>query len=725
MGLKDLCFKISYLIPRDDFAKECLEPALKEAVSYDRASGYFSSSSLLEITDGIRSLMKKNGKIRMVISPNLSEKDQKAISSGYKLRDKPEEFVDQELLDSFILPKDRLEEERYNVLSHLIAAEILDIKIAVMKDNPAIGLFHDKLGIVTDKDGYKMAFSGSMNETIAGFHANHEYLEVFTTVAGDYRRIRDKEERFLSYWDNDDPTITVLPFPESMKKKIHEYQKPEIDWSLVEKKEETEIPRFKKGIPSIPENIQLRDYQKEAIDKWEENSYRGNFQMCTGAGKSISAVGSIIRLLKKTAKPIIVLIVVPYIHLVTQWEKDLKAFNFKYIPGYADSPVKNWKMAFETEIDDLSMGISSTNYVCLITTNASFRTPKIQRILNNVNMDILLVVDEVHNFGSKELREKLDDRFKYRLGLTATMERHYDKFGTEYLENYFAPVCITYTLKQAIADSRLAPYDYYPVPVTLTDDELEKYLKLTDEIGRHIKRDKSGKPKKKGDGSFDIDTHGEILLRHRALVVAGAVNKIDKLREVLKEMPSKDHLLVYCGTANIDPETAGFFTPDKDEMKQINAVSNVLVNEFHLNSAKYTAEVPAQERKDLTRRFDWGDIEALAAIRCLDEGVDIPSIDKAIILASSTNPKEYIQRRGRVLRQYPGKAKATIIDFVTLPTDIDNPGIVSPKEAGLAKRELARVKEFADAALNYRVSASLIDKIEEKYSSYIDTEEGI
>lgn len=615
------------------------------------------------------------------------------------------------------MARNEIEQEKYNILSHLIADHILDIKVAIMKNNPNTGIFHDKTGIIEDRAGDIIAFSGSMNETLNGFYTNHEVVDVYFSVGPDYDRAIEKKERFNRYWNNEIPTIEVFDFPEDLKAKIDQYHKENIDWSVTEFKREEDILPMKRTNPEVPSSITLRPYQLSAIDEWVKNGYRGLFDMATGTGKTITSISAIVRLLEQKAvshKPLAIIIVVPYIHLVTQWMKDLERFNIRAITGYSGGRNSKWREAFDREIHYLNASLK--NYVCLITTNSSFRLKKTQDLINQIHSEKLLVVDEAHNFGAESLKKQLDNRFDYRLALSATIDRHYDEETTDYLRNYFAPTCIRYTLAEAIEDGMLCEYDYYPIPVYLTEDELDEYEILSEKIAKLIARDAGEKSKAKSNAPIRLSKEAQMLLIKRSRLIAGAENKLKKLEEILPYLSHPDHLLVYCGATTVNTEQTNFSEPGAGEMRQIEAASIILQDKFHIQSAQYTSTESDEERKQITRRFDEGDIEAIVAIRCLDEGVDIPSINKAIILASSTNPKEYVQRRGRILRKAPGKNKAILIDFVTLPTDIQSGSYTNrPFDLSLVTRELGRVKEFSSTCLNKTFSMEFIQELEDKY----------
>ena len=307
----------------------------------------------------------------------------------------------------------------------------------------------------------------------------------------------------------------------------------------------------------------------------------------------------------------------------------------------------------------------------------------------------------------------LDNRFKYRLALSATLDRHNDLIGTTKLYDFFGGKCIEYTLEMAINAGMLCRYYYYPVKIYLEEDELEEYNKLSEELLKYVK--------KRPDGTIEYSKNAEMILIKRSRIIAGARMKINKLSEIASKFIGENHLLVYCGSTTVTDSDYIENIATEAEIKQVDAATAVL-QDLGITPAKFTSEEDAHLRELLKKEFDAGDvIKALVAIRCLDEGVNIPSIDKAIILASSTNPKEYIQRRGRVLRTYKNKTHAIIYDFVTLPRNLQEVSIENGfgHDLGLIKREISRVKDFARLSLNEFDSDKLISEIEDVYG-YIE-----
>lgn len=702
MSLANINFNLSYNNQNCDVVRDFLLPSLKQAIEYDRAVGFFSSTSLLAVSVGIKSLVQRGGKIKLICSPRLSEEDIKAINEGYEKRKVIESIINKE----FIEPKDEFELERLNILSHLISDGILDIKIATMTTGNST-MFHVKLGIIIDENNNFVAFNGSMNDSTNSFYGNSESIDVYTSLGSDYARAYEKKQFFDRLWNNQEKNVEILDFPESTLQKINNYRKETFNLNIDEEERTAKANLSKFTIPEIPSYVIIRDYQKEAYKNWKKREFRGIYDMATGTGKTYTALYSIVELLKLKKQNLAIIICCPYQHLVNQWSEDLNEFGFKYIIGFSGSTQKDWKKRFKNSAFNYSHKICKT--ICFITTNASFATKFVQETISSIKGDILLVVDEAHNFGTCRLVKLLDNRFTYRLALSATLERHNDFIGTNNLYDFFGEKCIEYTLEMAINSGMLCRYYYYPIKIYFDEDELEEYNKLSEELVKYIKRNK--------DGSIEYSKKAEMILIKRSRIVSGARMKLRKLAEIAQKHKNDNHLLVYCGSTTVTDNDYDENKITDEEIRQIDAVTSIL-HKLGITSSQFTSKEDARTRELLKREFDEGNvIKALVAIRCLDEGVNIPSIDKAIILASSTNPKEYIQRRGRVLRTYKNKTHAIIYDFVTLPRNLNE---VSSEngfgyDLSLIKREIIRVKDFAKLSLNEYDSDELITEIEDAY----------
>lgn len=718
MSLKDHLIKSEYRSLIDDMVRDFYIPCLENAVSYRRAVGFFSSSSLVEVSQGIAKMAQNGGKIRIVASPYLSDEDIEAIKTGYENR---KEVIEQALLRQLHEPVNYYASERMNMLANLVADGILDIRIAYTMDRSGMGMYHEKMGIIEDDEGNVIAFSGSNNESATAMSINYETMDVFRNWgdSSEKERVQLKCNAFHSIWNNNEPNIEVMEFENITKALIEKYRRKSTNFNI-DKEEypdgvsaEGERSIDKTTIaPRIPEGFELRDYQVEAIDKWEEQDFKGIFDMATGTGKTYTGLGAAARLSKRLEDRLALIIVCPYQHLVEQWVEDIVLFGMKPIIGYSSSIQRSWKKNLESAIRDQKLKVRKREFFCFVTTNATFSSEFVQNQLSKIRSDILLMVDEAHNFGADNLRRLLLPNYKYRLALSATLDRHGDPEGTEALYRYFGGKCIEYSLEKAIGEGKLTPYKYYPVIVSLSDIELQEYDNLTTQIAKCLTKDKRGKTV--------LSEKGKRLALQRSRLVAGASGKIQALEKYIMPYIEDKHILVYCGATTVFDGNQENMQIDNDEIRQIDLVTDLLGNKLHMKVSQFTSKENVEERNILKREFaDGSNLQALIAIKCLDEGVNIPKIKTAFILASTNNPKEYIQRRGRVLRLAEGKDYAEIYDFITLPRKLDEvTGITEEqmkRELTLVKNELCRAEEFARIALNSVTASAVLDDIRTAY----------
>ena len=730
MGLQDLAIKNEYRSLIDNVVQDFYIPLLKEAVSYKRAVGFFSSSSLVEISKGIAAMAERGGKIQIVASPYLSGEDIEAIQKGYAEREK---VIENAVLRQISGEKvDYFSMQRLNLLACLIADGVLDIRIAYTEDQSGIGMYHEKMGIIEDAIGNRVAFSGSMNESATAMSINYETIDVFRSWGeqNETERVSLKENAFRSIWNDGEPNIKVLEFPSISKALIEKYKRSVPNFGV---DKEQFPPREKRWIHDgrttlttvavgarIPVDVSLHDYQKEAIASWVGENYQGIFDMATGTGKTFTGLGAISKISEDLNDRLAVIIVCPYQHLVEQWVEDIIRFNMKPIIGYSSSPQKDWKNRLSKAIRDQKLRVDKS-FFCFVCTNATFTNEFVQTQISRIHTPILLVVDEAHNFGAASYSQLLDSRFTYRLALSATLERHRDEEGTALLYNFFGKKCIEYSLERAIEEGKLTPYKYYPIVVHLNDDELLGYEQLSYEMSKCVVKDKNGK--------YKLNRHGEILALKRARIVAGATEKLDALREQIRPYVKGNNILIYCGATNVLDPNSDYSSSDAGDVRQIEAVTHILGNEYGMDVAQFTSKESIDIRTSIKEQFQRGDrLQAIVAIKCLDEGVNIPGIRTAFILASTTNPKEYIQRRGRVLRKAPNKPYAVLYDFVTLPRPLDAVSSLTSEQAQrdltLVKNELARIKEFGRLSQNSMEANNLIWDIQDTYHITEESEEG-
>ena len=710
MRLSDVSIRPEYRTLRDDVPREFYVPLLSRACRYRRAVGFFSSTALLAILPGVCGLVRRGGRMEVVASPHLSEEDCEAIERGYQTRSKVIETALLRELDAFEAdsPERR---DRWNLLANLIAGGFLDLRIATTKDLSGAGMYHEKLGLIEDEAGNVVAFSGSMNESVTGLAENYEAFDVFCSWhAEDAARVQAKVEAFDAIWNDEEPSLDVRAFPEVEREILRRYQTETLDFDnyvAPEERPEEALLSVPRGRLTKPENVTLYDYQQEAIEQWLARDGCGIFDMATGTGKTYTGLGAAAALSERREK-LAVVIVCPFQHLVEQWAGDVRSFGGEPIIAYSGSQQRDYKKRIRDGVFDFRLGVCP--YLTILCTNATFASETVQKELPKIADDVLLLVDEAHNLGAMRLRKTLEVPYRYRLALSATLERHHDAGGTEALRRYFGEKCIEYGLGRAIREGKLTPYDYHPVVVTLTELEREAYVALTKRIAKCIV--------KKRNGRTELNEMGKMLALKRARIVAGAEGKLTALRELMEAHRDERYMLVYCGATRVGEG-------DEDigaDVRQIDAISRMLNFELGMETAQFTSREDAQERQWRLREFSEGKLQALVAIKCLDEGVNVPAIRTAFLLASTTNPKEYIQRRGRVLRRSLGKDHADIYDFITLPRPLADvfagPDEESSLEYGLVKRELSRMEDFMELARDSFASWELENEIVDAYHLY-------
>lgn len=682
MSLIDLNIKSEYRSLIDNVVDDFYVPVLKESVLYQRAVGFFSSSALIAISKGVEGLISNGGKIQIIASPRLSQEDIDEIRKGYEVR----KVLERALLRGIETHNSVEDTSRLSYIASLIANGVLDIKIAFLSTNNEIAMYHEKMGIMNDIEGNAVAFSGSMNESENAFSANYESFDVFCSWTNEKERVFQKQMAFQAIWNNYEPGVETIDFPEAVKDRIYAFNNSLRRNSGLKTPEENSLPE---DAMFLPPDFKIRPYQESAIQNWKENGYCGIYDMATGTGKTLTALASIEQLFSDNHKRLGVVIVCPYQHLVEQWVEDIVRFGIKPIVGYSSSSQKSWKKNIAQAVRSFNLRVS--DFFCFITTNASFVTKTVQDQIGILSEDVVFVVDEAHNMGATNYRRYLPDNIKYRLGLSATIDRHNDESGTTALAEYFGKKCIAYSLKDAIDSQMLTRYYYYPVLTYLDQDELSDYLSITGQLAKAIH---------KKNGKVVLTERAKQLLIKRSRVVAGAKGKLPELQRQIAPHIDDKHILVYCGATTVRDEDDADFSK-----RQIDLVADLLGNTLNMRVGRFTSQESAQERAQIREAFAEGNaLQVLVAIKCLDEGVNIPSIKTAFILASSTNPKEYIQRRGRVLRKFPGKEFAVIYDFITLPFPVNtiatqNSTIIDSTK-GLIKRELIRMMDFADIAEN-------------------------
>lgn len=660
MSFRDLDIKLSYIsCGEENIAKSFLVPTLKCAKRYRRSVGFFSSGVFGPIIDGIVALSRNGGKIELIASPQLTDEDINAINLGYQKR---EEIINNSFSRDFLREAEELDDEKLQLLVALIANGTLDIKIAVTEST---GIYHDKLGILEDFEGNILVFYGSPNESLSGYKNNYEKIRVVRSWnASDIESITDECEEFNSLWSGTNPYVNVYNYSESAK-------------SNILKVIETRKNNNSNGANSP---IKLRDYQEEAISAWVNNNYHGFYVMATGTGKTWTAIYSAKRLVEK--HPSMIVICAPYKHLVSQWAEDVeKAFpEAKLIMVSSENP--SWETQISQEI--IRKQYNPDNQIIVISTIASFKMERFMKVIGRSHDDKLLIVDEAHRFTDRP--DELKQTFKYMLGLSATPYSGTSAQKGLELMKWFGGQVFNLPIEIALERGFLVPYNYFPIYVYATEEEENLFKHYTQKILSCFKNGKCINP--------DLLVKS---LRNRLRVISMAEEKTQKIDDIINRIAEKDHFVVYCGDGRLFDNNTG------EEIRHIQSVKRVLTA-HGFKSSQFTATENMKDRMELVDAFNKQEISALAAIRCLDEGINIPSIKSALILSSNDDYREFVQRRGRILRTYGDKKFANIYDVVVLPNyDMQ----------GWAKVELRRFREYARLALNW-------SELEPELNSYLN-----
>lgn len=679
--------RLEYRSDETHLARDLYERCLPESVQFNRAVGFFAGSVFSGCPSAFHEFFARKGLMRVVCSPVLNRADIEAIVAGY--RDRPS-LVREDRLALLQQDQQTLRRKSGELLSWLIASRRLEVRIAVRRSQRDVGLYHEKLGLFVDDDGDTIAYAGSANESLTAIEQNFESVDVFRSwEAGERRRVDQKIANFKTLWDDDTDGLEVIPFPKAARLGLlvarpesTAEQGPSI--AIERRADDVEfgpVPLLEETL-AIPTGLRLRDHQKRGLKSWFDNGGKGIFEMATGAGKTIAALALAAKLYESIRAPLAVVIVCPYLHLASQWEEVAEAFGFE--PLICAFSRERWYEALSTRLYNLMS--DKRPLLSVIVTNKTFADDLFQSLLARFPPRSLLIADEVHNLGAKNLRRALPAHIPYRVGLSATWRREHDEEGTEAIRSYFDRPVETYSLKEALEDDVLCPYSYHPILVQLADDEFEEYLDLTQQIGKLVHT----------EGSFEDSPRLQTLLIQRARLLATVEQKIPTLVGLLSSRKTTTHNLIYCGDGSVETE----IYPGLE--RQIDAVTRVIGRDIEMSVAKYVADTPLTTRHDLRERFAKGKTQCLVAIRCLDEGVDIPETRRAFILASSTNPRQFIQRRGRILRRSPGKDLAEVYDFIVEPpADTLEPSSPCYEiTRRLFRRELNRITEFANLAVN-------------------------
>ena len=648
MCFRELKIKSSYRSLSDNIANDFFNIVLPDTNLYLRAAGYYSSTSLKIISYGLSSMFWKNGKMKLLISPDISAGDLGAIEEG---KISPEEIINKIFLQDQKELEELMASDNIKALAYLVANGSLQIKFVIPISN--FGLFHMKFGIMYDEDGDMLGFSGSLNESQAGFQDNLEEFKVFRSFEeGQLEFIQSDLTYFNDIFENKGNfgNFHVVDLPDESKGRL--------------------IKAYNRATnngrkPLLPP---LRDYQKNAINTFEANGMKGIIEMATGTGKTRVALEIIKLLAVKSKKPLLVLIAVPVTILVKQWERELgKMFDFAALVLWSSS---------RSTLDDLYLlthknNLSGNSLVCCICTYDYAASEGFFKIVESAsNFDIVLVADEVHRIGAKSYSILMNEGFKYRLGLSATPERLFDEEGNEKISSYFGGTVFQYKIKEAIEAGYLTEFKYHPIFVPLLEDEMRNYVDLSKKISKYSRN---------RDEDFTENKQLNILMNNRAKIIKKAANKADYFSEMAQNLRNEGKF-----------HDALAFFEDKSQISEYTPIFLRLGIDFRILSG----DEPISEREKILSKFRSGKIECIASMKVLDEGIDLTNASTAFLLASTTNPRQYIQRCGRILRGNSHKDYADIFDLIVCPPD-DTPSCDAHYAKGILEKEFKRAWYFA------------------------------
>lgn len=491
MGLSQLKLKSSY-DSEDDVLNSVYIPVLSQAVLYHRLAGFFTSSSLAVAARGMSNFIKNNGKMKLVVGAKLQKDDVEAIRQGLE---EPEQLIEKISLQDLYSINNEFVNDHVSALGWMVANKTLEIKVAIVTDDTGIpldadtierkGIFHQKVGILQDKDDNSISFSGSINETASAWIHNIEEFKVFRSwEEGEKEYLQSDYRKFEKYWNGSGKNVKVMNIPEAVKEKLIE----------IAPKDVTELnlslDKWQIRETSTKKRIVLLDYQNQAISNWLKNDKKGIFEMATGTGKTFTALGCLKNLLKNEEK-LITVITCPYDHLVKQWQDNIKDFDIISDIIIADSSNHNWKNKLADYVLDIKNDLKEK--LIILTTHATFSSGDFINIIKIPNKKLFLIADEVHGIGAPKRQEGLIEDYDYRLGLSATPKRWFDLEGTDKLFEYFGDTVFEFTLKDAIynlnpdtGNTYLTPFVYEPIFIQLTDDEIDDYVRETEKIVKSL-----------------------------------------------------------------------------------------------------------------------------------------------------------------------------------------------------------------------------------------------
>lgn len=714
--LTEYKFRSLYSTGEKNSPIEFFTNALSRSDHFDLGLGFFSSASINVLCLGFARFISNGGRMRLYINQFLSDNDYKAMIAT------PRVIEDSVIKDFHAMLNllSKRDEHFFNCLSFLISTGRIDIRIVIPKTG---GIAHQKFGVFTDEFGNKVSFIGSLNLTASALTSrNIESISCQVSWKGAEEDISEYEELFNSIFTGEKENITVLKADQLTQEIIKAFPSP--DEKTIINEEEKLIKEWHEqssGKQTIDSVVSLENdddphfpfptgafpYQIEAYQSWRNNGYTGIFAMATGTGKTITSLNCVLEEYKNSGK-YRMLILVPSNDLVSQWVGEVGKFNFKNV--YVVNGMNDWRKSLTELKNEVGWGIER-NYV-IISTYVSFTDPSFQNLIKKLNdSEMILIADEAHNVGSASVRKAFDVLpIRKRIALSATPSRKYDEEGTRAIEEYFhdvPPYCYSFSMERAIKEGRLMHYLYYPRIAYLNDSEMKRYTSYTRQLLSYF----DAKEKKFKESQEVID-----LLMKRKRVIHKAQDKYRVFMSIIDELVANEKTK-YCFVYT--PEGVDYGSGEEEKILE---KMKELVFEKYPEIRTNTFLGGDSGRKDKLRAFSEGQIDMLFAMKCLDEGVDVPRAEVGIFTSSTGNPRQFIQRRGRLLRTHPDKTFAYIFDTIIVPAaSSDSEHNMYEMERSLVRNELMRVAYFASLSDNYYEAKKALSGILDYYKIEIST----
>lgn len=704
--------------PKDDLGKKFFEPALKTCKVYRRNTAWFRQSAIGVYAPALRHFIDNDGKMEMLVS--LTGRVNNDIIMALE-KTKDEASKRKVLLkygNKMIWSLAGLERKpndwnyQHHLLTYLLAKNKLEIRFAITK--PFEGsdeeeLYHEKVGYMKFDDGNSLAFLANFNESEGSIRRHGERIHIWKSTDKHNDNVREEYIKDMDLqWDGKDETTEVHRLSKETLKKVKEYALSDNEMKQKKREFEEKIKDKEKtlssndveiepNVPVIPKlykgnNFKINDHQENALAKWSKNGFKGILAHATGSGKTVTAILGLCKLAEK-AKTVAV-IGVPYQSLADQWVDELTNFNIMAIKCYESK--NNWYLQAQQAIAKHNIRDSNKSFmVTLVVVNKTLKTSSFQEVLSEVSPEELIFVgDECHRYcsinGTKDLPTA-----NFRLGLSATPfgNEEFSAAENNELRSYFGDVCDEFTIKDALNLDILCQYKYLPISVHLTDKEYEEYKEHAGKL--RLGSDDSGKQ--------EINMSA---VSGMARALGSAENKFKAFKNLIKVNGLSGRTIVFCGdgSTELDNDTNEL---NENELKDKEIAYEILRKE-NVRTSFFTCNENSKRRREILNDFSNSDIKCLISIRVLDEGIDVPEVENAFLLASSRNRRQFVQRRGRILRKSKNKDYANLYDFVCLPP-------LGEESSSIVEKELERVIEMTADCDNIDEN---IDFIKTLISSY-------